>query len=642
MFSHTKKWGAALLLGLLLSLSCLLPCSAAGTVEQANVHIGQTSDTVYLTYSAPDSGQSAVSVTGPQGTTAYTAAASWSGTAGKYLYTAALDGLSPGASYTYEIAGVYSGSFRTAPASGAFTFAFLTDPQIGFASDARATGAMFAQLEQRDDLAFAYIAGDLTDGGLRENQWELLFQSGGAHSGAGQRFLGNHLLAVTQGNHDYSNFGGHVTVPSAGTDAGPAVYSFDYSNVKFIVLNMNYPDTWDAQASFLRRETAKAKSAGQWVVVGFHQSLYSGAAHIVDSGLISARKYWSPLLAELGVDVVLQGHDHVYARGFVTGTGANARLPVVRNAYHAGSGAPLYLTGGESGAVKWYSARRYTVSSGDPLTPAYGFLDVNSAVPAQNPWGTDTSRTHEQSYTLIHVDGDVMTFSTYMFRYDGSRDRLVTAPYLYDSLILRKGGAARADLAATAPPTADALPSAGYGDVPAGAWYKNGVDAVTARGLLDGRASTRFAPGEKLTRGDLVTALYRLDRRPAAPSSVPFSDVPMSSPQFPAVSWAADTGLVAGLPDGRFAPDDGITRAQLVTVLYRYMRYLGLPAPAGSGTGTYADWRQVAGWSQAPLSWAVESGLLQGKGGSRLDPNGPVTRAEGAVFLQRLIHTISP
>ena len=116
----------------------------------------------------------------------------------------------------------------------------------------------------------------------------------------------------------------------------------------------------------------------------------------------------------------------------------------------------------------------------------------------------------------------------------------------------------------------------------------------------------------------------------------------MSSPQFPAVSWAADTGLVAGLPDGRFAPDDGITRAQLVTVLYRYMRYLGLPAPAGSGTGTYADWRQVAGWSQAPLSWAVESGLLQGKGGSRLDPNGPVTRAEGAVFLQRLIHTISP
>lgn len=108
------------------------------------------------------------------------------------------------------------------------------------------------------------------------------------------------------------------------------------------------------------------------------------------------------------------------------------------------------MTGGESGAVKWYAAQNYRVSSGDPLTPNYGFLDVNSAVPAQNPWGTNTDQTHEQTYTLIHVDGDTMTFSTYMFRYDGRSDQMITAPYLYDSLILRRGDAARGDLAATA------------------------------------------------------------------------------------------------------------------------------------------------------------------------------------------------
>ena len=456
------RWSAALFLGVLLSLLCILPCFVAGGVSQVNLHIGQTPDTVDLTYSAPDAAQGAVSVTGPEGMRAtYTAAPVWSDSAGKYLYSAKLDGLVPGSSYTYEIAGAYSGAFQSPADSGAFTFAFLTDPQIGFASDAKATGALFSLLNKRDDLAFSYIAGDLTDSSRNERQWELLFQSGGVNSSAGQSFMGSHLLAVAQGNHDNSSFSGHITVPSAGSDVGPAVYSFDYSNMKFVVLNLNSLDTWAAQADLLRREAAEAKANDQWLVVGFHQSLYSGAAHIVDSGIISARKFWSPLLAELGVDVVLQGHDHVYARGFVTGTGTNASLPVVRNAYHAGSGAPLYMTGGESGAVKWYAARNYRLSAGDPLVPNYRFLDVNSAVPAQNPWGTDTNQTHEQTYTLIHVDGDTMTFSTYMFRYDGRSSQMRTPPYLYDSLILRRGDAARGDLAATSDQAPDEVPSAG-------------------------------------------------------------------------------------------------------------------------------------------------------------------------------------
>ena len=455
------RWSAALFLGVLLSLLCILPCFAAGGVSQVNLHIVQTPDTVYLTYSAPDAAQGAVSVTGPEGMSAYTATPVWSDSAGKYLYSAKLDGLVPGSSYTYEIAGAYFGAFQSPADSGAFTFAFLADPQIGFASDAKATGVLFSLLNKRDDLAFTYIAGDLTDSSRSERQWELLFQSGGVNSSAGQSFLGSHLLAVAQRNHDNSSFSGHITAPSAGSDVGPAVYSFDYSNMKFVVLNLNSSDTWAAQADFLRREASDAKSKDRWLVVGFHQSLYSGASHIVDSGIISARKFWSPLLAELGVDVVLQGHDHVYARGFVTGTGANANLPVVRNAYHAGSGAPLYMTGGESGAVKWYAARNYRVSAGDPLTPNYSFLDVNSAVSTQNPWGTNTNRTHEQTYTLIHVDGDTMTFSTYMFRYDGRSSQMRTPPYLYDSLILRRGDAARGDLAATSDQAPDEVPSAG-------------------------------------------------------------------------------------------------------------------------------------------------------------------------------------
>ena len=636
MNSRIVRRSAALLLGVLLSLLCILPCFAAGSVSQVNLHIGQTPDTVYLTYSAPDAAQGAVSVTGPEGAAAYTAAPVWSDSAGKYLYSAKLDGLVPGNSYTYKISDTYSGTFQAPADSGAFTFAFLTDPQIGSTSDARATGALFSLLNNRDDLAFTYLAGDLTDSSRNERQWELLFQSGGTHSSAGQAFLGSQLLAVAQGNHDNSRFSGHITAPSAGSDVGPAVYSFDYSGVKFVVLNLNNSDTWAAQADLLRREAAEAKGNDQWLVVGFHQSLYSGAAHIVDAGIISARKFWSPLLAELGVDVVLQGHDHVYARGFVTGTGANANLPVVRNAYHAGSGAPLYMTGGESGAVKWYAARTYRVSAGDLLTLNYRFLDVNSAVPAQNPWGTDTNQTHEQTYTLIHVDGDTMTFSTYMFRYDGRADQMITAPYLYDSLILHRGDAARGDLAATAGPVPDEFPSAGYVDVPAGAWYAGAVNTVSARGLLDARPGNRFEPGGSLTRAEVITALYRLAGMPAASAGTAFSDVPRSSGCYDAVSWAAGAGLASGMPDGCFAPDAGITRAQLATILYRYAVYSGTSTAAGSGIGTYADWRQVGAWCREPLSWAVETGLLRGKSGNRLAPNDVVTRAEGAVFLLRL------
>lgn len=637
MNSRVGRWSVALFLGILLSLVCVPPCFAADGVGQVNLHIAQMSNTVYLTYSAPDAAQGAVSVTGPVGTTSYTATPVWSDSAGKYLYSTKLGSLVPGSSYTYEISGSYSGTFQTPPDSGAFTFAFLTDPQIGFVSDAKATGALFSLLNSQDSLAFTYIAGDLTDSARNERQWELLFQSGGAHSSAGQSFLSSHLLAVAQGNHDNSSFSGHITAPSAGSHVGSAVYSFDYSNVKFVVLNLNNSDTWTAQADFLRREASDAKSKDRWLVVGFHQSLYSGAAHIVDSGIISARKFWSPLLAELGVDVVLQGHDHVYARGFVTGTGANANLPVIRNAYHAGSGAPLYMTGGESGAVKWYASRNYRVTAGDPLSPNYRFLDVNSTIPAQNPWGTNTSKTCEQTYTLIHVDRDTMTFSTYMFRYDGASDRMTTAPYLYDSLILRRGNAARTDMAAMASPAPDKFPSAGYVDIPENAWYAGAVNTVSARGLLDGRSGGRFAPDSCLTRGELVTALHRLAGKPAASAGTAFPDVPRSSDCYAAVSWAAGAGLVSGMPDGRFAPDVGITRAQLAAVLHRYAALSGADLPAGSGIGTYRDWRQVGTWCRDDLSWAVETGLLRGKGGNRLAPNDVVSRAEGAVLLRRLL-----
>lgn len=632
------KRGTALALALLLALLFVPECLALSGIQQVNAHLGQEPGTVYLTYAAPESSATAVTVTGQAGTTEYTARAVWSEDAGKYLYTAVLEDLSPGTAYTYEIDGDFTGSFRTAAEEGAFTFAFLTDTQVAAAADARSTGALFARLNGLEDLAFAYVAGDLTDSIRRESQWELLFRSGGVNDGAGQEFFAGNLIAVAQGNHDNRTFAGHITAPSAGEDVGPVVYAFDYSNVRFIVLNLSNPDTRQAQADFLRAEVACARAAGQWVVVGFHQSLYPCGTHIVDSILISARTFWSPLLAELGVDVVLQGHDHVYARGFVTGEGKNAGFPVIRNSFHAGSGAPLYLTGGTSGAAKWYGARSYRISAGDPLTPAYGFLDVASTLPARNPWGTDTSQTREQTYTLIQVDGDTMTFSTYMFRYDGKTDRMVTEPYLYDSLILRRDGAAQADLEvleALEAPEGEEITSAGYADVAEDAWYAGAVNALAQLNALEDGAA--FDPDGPLTRAALVTALWRLSGEPETEDVPVFPDVSGSASLADAVSWAAGAGIVSGLSDGTFAPERAVTRDQLAVMLWRWARHAGADTRAGSGTGTYADWRQVGQWCAPAMSWAVDTGILRGRNGNRLAPRDTVSRAEGAVMLYRLV-----
>lgn len=593
-----------------LSTACLLlvlitNCFAAGNAEQVNLHVGQSADTVYLTYTSSEDSEAPAVVTGPEGTASYKVHSLWSKTAGKYIQTAEITGLRPGTEYRYSLEdGAYTNRFTTAKASGAFTFAFLADPQIAHTAESRSAAAVFDELNERDGLAFVYTAGDLTDTARSEHQWELFFESEGDHAGAGQRLLGSHLLAAAQGNHDNDTFGRHITAPSAGEDLGRVVYSFDYSNVKFIVLNLNNWDTWSAQADFLRKEVAEAKNAGQWVIVGFHQSLYTGASHVVDSSLVSARKFWSPLLAELGVDVVLQGHDHVYARGFVTAQGRSADLTVKRNAYPAGSGAPLYLTGGESGARKWYNAVAYSVQEDDPLVPNYGFLEINSAVPGQNPWGTNTSETQEQTYTLISVNGDEMRFQTYMLRYDGERDEMVTEPYLYDSLILRQGAALRRDEDALAK-----LPAASF-------------DAELAQ--------------VPMTRQMVVMELYRLAGSPSGESASAFSDVPSGTELARAVSWAVRAGVVSGYSDGTFRPDQTVTRAQFAAFSYRYAKAVGSVSSSGRGVGTYRDWREVPAWAEPSLSWAAYTGLLQGRRGNQLAPNAEINRAEGNICVQRL------
>lgn len=409
--------------------------------KQVNVHVGTSSDSVNISFTTLGKTDSDVLVKNKKdgNESKVTGTCRFSYLAQKYLHTVKITGLSASTEYEYTIgsgAYAYKGSFKTVPEKGndaAFSFAYIADTQVSNEVNAKATGATFAQLNAYKDLAFTYLAGDVTDNATAEKQWEQIFDNGGKYPSAGQQFFGNHLIAVTQGNHDISTLSGHIAVPG---EAGDAVYSFDYGPVKFIILNLETAKSDESareqQKKLLEAKVQEAKTAGQWTIVGFHKSIYTGASHIVDSDVSAARKYWGPVLANLDVDMVLQGHDHVYARGFINADGTKANMELdTQGAFLTKNNAPLYMVGGHAGGLKWYAQKDYTVENGDPLLPGYAFLDVNSTNDKSN-------EKKEQVYTIFEVSKEAISSKTYMMKYDTDQDQITTSPYLYDSFTLKR------------------------------------------------------------------------------------------------------------------------------------------------------------------------------------------------------------
>jgi hypothetical protein len=184
------------------------------------------------------------------------------------------------------------------------------------------------------------------------------------------------------------------------------------------------------------------------------------------------------------------------------------------------------------------------------------------------------------------------------------------------------------------------------------AWYTDAVAFASSHGLFNGIGNDQFDPEGKMTRSMLVTVLYRLENEPSVFTSNSFSDV-ADSWYTDAVAWASANKIVEGDGNGSFAPDDYITREQMATILYRYMDYLGLDASLDDSgemkelsspdniLTRYADAGDTSTWANAPMQWAVTSGIITGKGTGDdllLDPSGTAQRAEVATMLQRLIN----
>ena len=171
-----------------------------------------------------------------------------------------------------------------------------------------------------------------------------------------------------------------------------------------------------------------------------------------------------------------------------------------------------------------------------------------------------------------------------------------------------------------------------FRDTEGRSWYAGAVDFVSARGLFCGTASGVFSPDAGMTRGMLAQVLYNLEGRPEVSHSGGIPDAAGCWYEKSA-AWAAETGAVAGREDGLFGPEDPVTRGELVRTLWRWA---GSPRAGGSPEGA----EDAPGSGEEALAWSVEQGVLRGRGGGVLDPDGWATRAEAAQMLKNFLERV--
>lgn len=173
-----------------------------------------------------------------------------------------------------------------------------------------------------------------------------------------------------------------------------------------------------------------------------------------------------------------------------------------------------------------------------------------------------------------------------------------------------------------------------FADLTSGSWYYDGVRCALENGLMTGTSARTFAPNRPVTRAMLVTILWRLAGEPYGRVS-PFEDVLPGSWYAQAVSWAYDKGIVTGVTATSFQPGAPVTREQLCAILCRYAALTGKNTAASASLNAFTDRAQVSAYAEASVRWALQAGLLTGVGDGRLAPRSGATRAQLAVLLQR-------
>ena len=182
-----------------------------------------------------------------------------------------------------------------------------------------------------------------------------------------------------------------------------------------------------------------------------------------------------------------------------------------------------------------------------------------------------------------------------------------------------------------------------FSDVDTALWYHQALDYVVANGLMNGTGSATFAPYTELSRGMLVTILWRMEEQPVVNYAMTFEDVAADAYYAEAIRWAAANEVVTGHSSSVFGPDEAITREQLAAILYRSAQYQGMEAiTLEENLGSFADSGSISAYAVTAMNWAVGQGVINGNGSNMLSPTGTATRAEAAQMLMNYQQNIAP
>jgi len=182
-------------------------------------------------------------------------------------------------------------------------------------------------------------------------------------------------------------------------------------------------------------------------------------------------------------------------------------------------------------------------------------------------------------------------------------------------------------------------PSEKFKDLDITMWYHEGTDFVLSNGIMKGTEADVFSPNGDLTRAMLVTMLYRIEKEPTVNYALTFDDVKDGAYYKEAVRWAQSEKIVLGYTDSEFMPDKSITREEAATIILRYAKYKGYDVSVGENTNilSYSDVADVSEYAIPSMQYSVGAGLIKGRTESTLNPKANITRAEMATVLQRFL-----
>lgn len=606
----------------------------------------------------------------------------------QFIHRIHLTDLEPGATYKYRfINGETESEVQhfTIGGEGDYSFFFVGDPQLGSGGElngAKGWNFTLSQMNTLDSGAhFLLSAGDNVDAGgvsdalpgsevyKREaREYDAFLKP--------DQFRGL-TFSTTPGNHDVrsSRYNEHFRVPNESEDAatiknGIGDSYYIYNKTLFIVLNSNAMSTAGHKAFMEQAIQATAEEDIEWKVVVFHHAPYSTASHQADWDIVDRRNELSPVMKELAIDLVLNGHDHVYDRTFVMG-GENGTTPLNEEGkdyiqIKAGTNNPedadfdvtkgnnlggydlyknpegvVYLTANSASGSKFYRIRQqfdYARSSNQERVPNITHIAVDDEK------GTLTATTY-RSREDIDITSDAAIVDKVTIEKDSAKDAPEvpevpetpekpseenTPPYINLTPVSPKDDP-------DAKPQEDDREDDTLSDI-RGHWAEASIRIVLDKKLMD-PIGKEFKPDRATDRMTVIKALARMEnvKLDDYRNKESLKDLTPGSDEAAYINWAMDRGIIHGYEDKTFRPERSISREEIAKVLIAYKRAVSLETK-NDPRENYRDENAIAPWAKTYVEEATESGLLKGHASGNFGPKESLKRAEVAQLVVNVLN----